>query len=605
MPACTFARRSLVIVPYVSSRTTSERNSHRSPSTSRRSLARSPRSALATGSSPPCPLRYIVASHSTRPREPSTAASSRTRRSDCVSPSIRAATRPRSVSGRSAKRGWRTLRSSSSLSTSSTAASAQWRSESTIASGRRWAAAAVNASRARVASSRARAASTLPRTSNPSRCSSPSTARSSSPSRPDAPGSAGSTCPAPSSTAATARRTFSATPSWLSPGSTSQAPRTASASGHHTLASPYGTQRPWSTRAPWHPRAISATSSANRDLPTPASPTISSSAARRRATARSVAGGQPGPLGHPGRHRRVAALGGDLAHRSVSDDAPGRKMGGLPHQHLARLGGGLQPLRRVHDIAHRRVVTARPQRAHEDLAGVHAHAQAHVGIELRLPGGERLVQLQRGTHRPLGVVLVGDRGAEQGQDGIAHDLVHPSAEGDDVGDQPLEAPVDQGLHLLGVAVLRQPGEPDQVGEHHSDHTPLVAAHLQVGAACRAETRAVRHLGAAGGAGHAGESRDDPNGLPRGVAGHERILPGRGLCLLHGSSTSYPWWKPSSTVATRTASRCVRPRPTGSGKHGTSSTACGSGPSGGSGGSPIRAGRLGVGVGLVPVPPLVW
>ncbi len=221
----------------------------------------------------------------------------------------------------------------------------------------------------------------------------------------------------------------------------------------------------------------------------------------------SVAGRQSGTFGHPGRHRGLPALGRDLAHRSVGDHPTGGEVGGLPHQHLPRLGGRLQPLGRVHDVAHRGVVAACPQRAYEDLARVHPHAQAHADTKLCVHGGECLVQLEGGPHGPLGVVLVGDGGAEQGQDGIAHDLVDPSAEGDDVGDQPLEAPVHQLLDLLGVAVLRQCGEPDQVGEHDGDHAPFVAAHLQVGTARRAEPRAVRHLGAARGAGHAGECRD--------------------------------------------------------------------------------------------------
>ena len=41
--------------------------------------------------------------------------------------------------------------------------------------------------------------------------------------------------------------------------------------------------------------------------------------------------------------------------------------------------------------------------------------------------------------------------AEQRDDGVADDLVDAAAEGVDVGDEPLEAPVDEVLHLLRVA----------------------------------------------------------------------------------------------------------------------------------------------------------
>ena len=67
---------------------------------------------------------------------------------------------------------------------------------------------------------------------------------------------------------------------------------------------------------------------------------------------------------------------------------------------------------------------------------------------------QRLVHAQRGPHRPFGVVLVGDRRAEEGDDLVADDLVEPAAEGDDVGDELLEAVVDEPLDLLGIGVGR-------------------------------------------------------------------------------------------------------------------------------------------------------
>jgi hypothetical protein len=57
------------------------------------------------------------------------------------------------------------------------------------------------------------------------------------PSRPGASGPTGSMLAA-SSADTTPARTLPTTSCWLSPGSTSHAARTASASGHHTLASP-------------------------------------------------------------------------------------------------------------------------------------------------------------------------------------------------------------------------------------------------------------------------------------------------------------------------------------------------------------------------------
>ena len=222
---------------------------------------------------------------------------------------------------------------------------------------------------------------------------------------------------------------------------------------------------------------------------------------RGAAAVRPVSGREAGVLGHPRGHRRLPTLGGDGAHRSVRDHPLGGEVGGLPDQHLSRFGGGLEALRGVHDVAHGRVVAAGPQGAHQDLPGVHADPQPHV--EPQVGGGlvQRVGEPERGPHRPLGVVLMGGRGTEQRQDGVPHDLVDPAAELLDDGHQPLEAPVDDALDLLGVAVFGQGGEADDVGEQDGDHPPLVAAQLQVGTAARAEPSALGHIRAADRAGH--------------------------------------------------------------------------------------------------------
>ena len=79
---------------------------------------------------------------------------------------------------------------------------------------------------------------------------------------------------------------------------------------------------------------------------------------------------------------------------------------------------------------------------------------------------ERRLHSQRRPHRAFGVVLVGDRRAEQGEDAVAEDLVDPPAERRDVVDEQLEARVDQPLDGFGIAVLGQRGEPDEIGEQH-------------------------------------------------------------------------------------------------------------------------------------------
>ena len=87
--------------------------------------------------------------------------------------------------------------------------------------------------------------------------------------------------------------------------------------------------------------------------------------------------------------------------------------------------------------------------------------------------GQRVLHPQGRPHGPLGVVLVGDGRAEQGDDGVAEQLVDASAEQLDVGDQALEARLDQALHALGVEVLGERGVADEVGEQHGDDAPLL------------------------------------------------------------------------------------------------------------------------------------
>ena len=117
---------------------------------------------------------------------------------------------------------------------------------------------------------------------------------------------------------------------------------------------------------------------------------------------------------------------------------------------MAGLAELLQSLRGVHDVAHRGRVAAGAHRADEHLAAVHADAHLHRDLDLGGDALHRLLHAERGAHGPLGVVLVGDRRAEQGDDLVADDLVEPAAEGGDVGDEPLEAVVDQTFDLLGI-----------------------------------------------------------------------------------------------------------------------------------------------------------
>ena len=175
--------------------------------------------------------------------------------------------------------------------------------------------------------------------------------------------------------------------------------------------------------------------------------------------------------------------------------------GGRPDDHLTRSGERLEPLRRVDDVAHDGRIAAGPHRADEHLARVHADAYLHPDAEIGRERRERAVHPQRGPHRPLGVVLVRHGCPEQGHDLVAHDLVEAAAEGDDVGDERLEAGVDQAFHLLGIARGREGGESDEVGHEHRDQAALVDRGNQTLSALRAKACAFGHGQAARRTGH--------------------------------------------------------------------------------------------------------
>ena len=84
--------------------------------------------------------------------------------------------------------------------------------------------------------------------------------------------------------------------------------------------------------------------------------------------------------------------------------------------------------------------------------------------------------VQRGVERPLRIVLVGDRRAEDRQDGIAHELLHEAVVARDRLGERLEQRILERAHLLGIEPLGQRGEAGDVGEEDG-HLPAV--HLRV------------------------------------------------------------------------------------------------------------------------------
>jgi hypothetical protein len=134
------------------------------------------------------------------------------------------------------------------------------------------------------------------------------------------------------------------------------------------------------------------------------------------------------------------------------------------------------------------------------LAGRDADPDVEVQV------GLALVQLldgskdgQRGPHRPLGVVLVGDRGAEYCHHPVANKFVQGSPEPFDLVAQPSMVGAKQCPDVLRVGMVEAGGKADQVAEQHGDDPALlhIGSGGYWGAAAATEGKPSRDVGTTG------------------------------------------------------------------------------------------------------------
>jgi hypothetical protein len=145
-----------------------------------------------------------------------------------------------------------------------------------------------------------------------------------------------------------------------------------------------------------------------------------------------------------------------------------RAQNGAGHGHLLHPGGEVGALADG-GVIH---VEVAADGTHDDLARVHADADGNghphgtldsFGVSLHA-----LLHPQRRVARAHRVVLVGEWGAEERHDPIAHHLVHGALVAMDGLHHPLEYWIQELTGLLGIAVGQQFHRALQVGEEHGD-----------------------------------------------------------------------------------------------------------------------------------------
>ena len=139
----------------------------------------------------------------------------------------------------------------------------------------------------------------------------------------------------------------------------------------------------------------------------------------------------------------------------------------FPDEDGARPGRCLDARRRVHEVTGHHALALGPH-GHRRLTGHDAHAHGDAWLERC----HYLDELERCSDGALGIVLAGDRRAPDGHHGIADELLDSAAVAFDHLPRCVKVAREEIAHLLGVAVLGERSEADQVAEEHGYQPPF-------------------------------------------------------------------------------------------------------------------------------------
>ena len=178
----------------------------------------------------------------------------------------------------------------------------------------------------------------------------------------------------------------------------------------------------------------------------------------------------PGRLEEPDRGGLALQL--VLAGVDVGDRGRRRRPRHLVDVAAAGRGCGLDARRGVDPVADDEALLRSLGRG--DAAGDDADPSLEIGPALRAVAGDGGDELEAGPDRPLGVVLLRDRGAPDRHDGVADELLHDASVPVDDGPGELEVTGEEIPYFFGIVALGERREADQVAEEDR-HVPQLGA----------------------------------------------------------------------------------------------------------------------------------
>ena len=107
------------------------------------------------------------------------------------------------------------------------------------------------------------------------------------------------------------------------------------------------------------------------------------------------------------------------------------------------------------------------------LSRRHRGAHGEIEVPLLVQLLNRLEDSQARPHGPFRIVLVCDRGAEDGHHRVADELLDRSAEALDLDLQPFVVRPERRADVLWVGPVGAAGEAHEVDEEHRDDLPLL------------------------------------------------------------------------------------------------------------------------------------